>query len=426
MSSNQPLPPRRICIFGAAPDTGNFGVTALLHAAKGGIARFAPGSDIVVFDNGSGEREGTSRHQGERIYHRAIGARLSRHIHRPESFFRMRLSSRLGGLGNPGVKAIRQADAIWDISGGDGFGDLYGTQRWRSVLEPKRLALRNKRPLILLPQTYGPFRTPATREPAVDVLRQVRLAWTRDEVNLEALKELLGSSFDRERHRPGVDMAFALEFKEPETELPEALQDCLSARERPLVGLNLSGLIYNDPQAAQHYGLKSDYPLLVRSIVERFLRESEADLVLISHSFSRNNPPGSDLAAAETLWNALDPKDRERVHVLPPNFDMRETKWILSKLDWFAGTRMQACIAALSGGVPTVGLAYSLKFEGVFGTCGQRQASLELRELDNAQVLEGLWHSWKQRDATRAALGERVPGVQQRALEQLQETLALE
>lgn len=425
MSSNQALSPRRICIFGAAPDTGNFGVTALLHSAKGGIARFAHGSDIVVFDNDRGEREGTSRHQGERIYHRAIGAQLSRRYYRPESFFHMRLSSMLGGLGNPGAKAIRQADAIWDFSGGDGFGDLYGTQRWRSVIEPKQLALRNKRPLVLMPQTYGPFRTAETREPAVDVLRQVRLAWTRAE-GLDALKELLGANFDRERHRTGVDMSFSLELKEPENELPEVLKEGLQTRARPLVGLNVSGLIYNDPQAAQHYGLKVDYPVLVHSIVERFLRESEADVVLIPHSFARQNPPGSDVVAAEALWNSLDSKDQERVHVLPPNFDMRETKWILGQLDWFAGTRMQACIAALSRGVPTVGLAYSLKFGGVFGTCGQREAALELRDLDNAQVLEALWDSWKQRDATRVALGERVPGVQQRALEQLQETLALD
>lgn len=426
MTSNQPLPSKRICIFGAAPDTGNFGVSALLHSAIGGIARFAPGSDITVFDNGWGVREGSSRHQGERVLHRAIGARLSRRFHRPESFFHMRLSSLLGGLGNPGAKAVRQADAIWDISGGDSFGDLYGMWRWRSVMEPKRLALRNGKPLVLLPQTYGPFRTPETREPAVQVLRQARLAWARDKVSFEALKQLLGSSFDRERHRPGVDMAFSLEPKEPVAELPEFLKDHLQTHKRPLVGLNVSGLIYNDPQAAQHYGLKVDYPSLVRSIVERFLRESDADLVLISHVMPRNNPPESDLVAAQALCKTLDPKDQERVQVLPPDFDARETKWILSQLDWFAGTRMHACIAALSSGVPTVGLAYSLKFEGVFGTCAQRAASLELRELDNAQVLDALWDSWNGRDAARAALGERVLGVQQRALEQLHETLAVE
>ena len=426
MTSNQQLPTKRICIFGAAPDTGNFGVSALLHSAIGGIARFAHGSEITVFDNGWGVREGSSRHQGERILHQAIGARLSRRYYRPESFFHMRLSCMLGGLGNPGAKAICEADAIWDISGGDSFGDLYGMQRWRSVMEPKRLALRNKKPLILLPQTYGPYRTPETREAAVDVLRKTRMAWARDKVSFETLKELLGTSFDRERHRPGVDMAFSLEPKEPVAELSDFLKERLQSRERPLVGLNVSGLIYNDVRAVQHYGLKVDYPILVRAILERFLRESEADVVLISHVMPRNNPLESDLVAAQKLWNTLDPKDQERVHVLPPNYDARETKWILSQLDWFAGTRMHACIAALSSGVPTVGLAYSLKFEGVFGTCAQREASLELRELDNAQVLDALWASWNDRDATRKALAERVLGIQQRALEQLQETLALE
>ncbi len=337
----------------------------------------------------------------------------------------MRLSSMLGGLGNPGVQAIRHADAVWDISGGDGFSDFYGQKRWRSMMEPKRLTLQNKRPLVLLPQTFGPIRSPELRKAAARVLDKSRLAWARDRVSFEALQELLGTNFDSERHRLGVDMAFTFATKEPDAELPDRLQDGIQSRKRPLVGLNISGVIYNNRHSKETYGLQADYHALVRSIVERFLRESEADVVLVSHMLPHNNPIESDLVAAQALWDTLEPADQERVHVLPPNFNPRETKWILSKLDWFAGTRLQACIAALSSGVPTVGLACSQKFEGVFESCNQRGASLELRELDNAQVIEALWDSWNARDATLGELGQCMPGVQQRSVEQLQETLSL-
>jgi len=419
------LPAQRICIFGAAPDTGNLGVSALLHSALGGIARFAPESDVTVFDNGFGVRSGRTQHGEFALEHRLIGARLSRRFHRPESFFHMRLSSMLGGLGNPGARAVRQSDAVWDISGGDSFGDLYGLTRWRQVMEPKWLAVRNKRPLILLPQTYGPFSSAATREPAVQVLRQARLAWARDRKSFEALQALLGSSFDRERHRPGVDMAFALEIQEPAQALPEALTQRLEQRDRPFVGINVSGLIYNDPKAAKLYGLKVEYASLMTAVLQRFLTDSEADVVLVSHVVPDNNPPESDLVAAQALFADLAPEHQARVHVLPAGLDAREIKWVMSQLDWFTGTRMHACIGAMSSGVPTLGLAYSLKFEGVFGTCAQREAAVELRELDNAQVMQALWDSWQAREATRKDLAERIPGVKQRALEQLLETLSI-
>ena len=94
-----------------------------------------------------------------------------------------------------------------------------------------------------------------------------------------------------------------------------------------------------------------------------------------------------------------------------------------------SGTRRSsrtACVAALSGGVPSVGLAHSLKFQGVFESCAQGEAVVDLCSLDNAQALEALWNAWSHRDRLRASLGPQVASVQQRAQELLEETLTLD
>ena len=121
-----------LCLFGAAGDTGNHGVSALLHSTLAGIARFSPGSRVTVFDNGWGVRDAGATYDGKPFEYRLCGARLSRRFHRPESFFHMRVASRLGGLGNPGARAILASDAVWDISGGDSFADLYGERHLKA------------------------------------------------------------------------------------------------------------------------------------------------------------------------------------------------------------------------------------------------------------------------------------------------------
>ena len=48
-------------------------------------------------------------------------------------------------------------------------------------------------------------------------------------------------------------------------------------------------------------------------------------------------------------------------------------KAVIGQCDFFIGSRMHACIAALSQGVPCVGVAYSMKFAGVFDTVGMER-----------------------------------------------------
>ena len=419
----RPLRPLRIALFGAAGDTGNLGVSALMHSILGGVARSARGSLITVFDNGWGLREVEARLNGVPFAYRRCGARLSRRYHRAESYANMHLASLFGGLWNIGSKTVLEADAVWDVSGGDSFGDLYGARHLRAILAPKLLALRHKKPLILLPQTYGPFRDDVSRRRAGEIARKSRLAWARDERSYAALRELAGAGFDPVRHRAGVDLAFALETHEPAHPLPEPIATWLLAGDRPLVGVNVSGLIHNDEEAPLKYGLTVDYRRLVRILLERLLGETEARIVLVPHVVPTEVQIESDLDAAVEVRLALGPEAEERVAVLPAGLDANETKSVLARLDWFSGTRMHSAIGALSSGVPTAGLAYSLKTRGVFESCGQGERVADLREGDADTALAAIWRCFEERDVIRRELAEQIPAVRARAEEELAQTL---
>src|SRR5688572_10406244 len=201
----------RLCLFGAAGDTSNLGVSALMTSAVAAIARAHPRAEVTVFDNGWGTRSGIVRVGDQDFAVRYRGARLSRRLYRPESLWNMRLAAWTGWQGNPGTRAMADADAILDVSGGDSFGDLYGEKRFRAMTLPKQIALRLGRPLVLLPQTYGPFRDRSAERLAASLVRRSAMAWARCARSFETLKQLLGTDFDPSRHREGVDMAFALE-----------------------------------------------------------------------------------------------------------------------------------------------------------------------------------------------------------------------
>ena len=83
--------------------------------------------------------------------------------------------------------------------------------RFKATIAPKKLALSIGRPLILLPQTYGPFEHPRTRQIAQKLVSNATLAFARDPDSFKNLKALLGRHFDPARHREGVDLAFGLE-----------------------------------------------------------------------------------------------------------------------------------------------------------------------------------------------------------------------
>lgn len=417
----------RVCVCGAATDTTNLGVSALCYSVLAGLAKRFRRPVVTVFDNGWGVRPGLLPVGDSNFHFTLCGGHHSRRLYRPESYWNMRMAWRLGALWSSGARAMAQADAVLDVSGGDSFCDLYGPKVFESNTVMKRAVLRHRKPLILLPQTYGPFNSPRAREIASRIVRGATMAWARDERSFQSLRELLGGEFDPRRHHCGVDLAFGLEPRQPK-DIPAVLRQWLENHDRPLIGFNVSGLIYNDPEAAlRRYGLKADYRQVVTEFLRRILRRSNCRIILIPHVLTGPEYIESDSASCHAVARQLESDAKDRLLVLPSQYDPGETKSIISSTDWFCGTRMHSTIAGLSSGVPTAAIAYSLKTAGVFETCGQGARVADPRVLTAEEVVEHLWASWEQRSEARESLAQALPAVfakVDRQLDTLSDSLA--
>ncbi len=411
----------RLCIAGAAPTTRNLGVEALLHSAAAGLGRRFPGAQLTVFDFGTGSGPLDLDLAAGPLRVERVAASNSKRFWAPECMKTQRLAGRLGPLGNslPAVRALRGASALFDVSGGDSFTDLYGAKRFWTSTHPKLLCLEQGTPLVLLPQTYGPFETPKLRAVAENSVRGAAAAWARDERSFATLKEMLGQDFDPARHRLGVDMAFGLEPKDPGRSLCAQLDAWLEQGDRPVAGINVSGLIYKDPRAAaERYGFRADYAELVRGLVQGLV-ERGARVVMVPHVLAPAGRPESDPEACVQVTAEIPSRYAGDVCVLEPPYGAAEVKHVLHRLDWFCGTRMHATIGALSGGIPTAAIAYSLKFQGVFDGLGVGTSVVDPRALETGPALEALLAAYDRREADAAVLAESVPRTKANVEEQM-------
>jgi polysaccharide pyruvyl transferase WcaK-like protein len=405
-----------ITLLNAAPDTGNQGVSALCHSVVAGLWQRG-GRAIAVADHGRGLRRADWGTQKVDL----VGLTHHRRIWRGDNLRTTQAMLRMGIAGTAPARVVAGSQAVLDISGGDSFTDIYGPKRFRAMVMTKRLALSAGVPLILLPQKLGPFRDPANEAEAVDILRRAAAVWVRDAGSFAFLQSALGNAFDPERHRLAVDVAVALPAEAPLGLDRDTMAWLAPDRGFPLAGLNVSGLLCNDAAGAKDtFGLADRHDAQIEAVARALLEADPAlRLLLLPHVHRPDGDAESDLGAARALVRRLGPAAEGRVRVLDAPLPAMQLKWVLARLDWFAGARMHATIGAFSSGTPTLGLGYTDKAEGVFTECGIAGDVADLRKLDARALSERAVASYTARQDRAADLAARVAGLRARAASEM-------
>ncbi|MFX0547527.1 polysaccharide pyruvyl transferase family protein [Roseovarius sp. S1116L3] len=267
-----------------------------------------------------------------------IEIRPARPLRKPWDFFR----------------AVRGADMVIDIGGGDSFADIYGKRRLTQMFLMKYLTHLAGRPLVLAPQTFGPFRHRLSGFLARQSIRRCAITATRDALSTACLREMGISGGIIE----ASDVALRLPYDPP-----------AGTESGPVkVGINVSGLLMSGGYTRDNmFGLKMDYPQLMRDIAQHFTDHADGcELHLVPHVISwERGALEDDYAASVKLAEEF-----PGAIVAPAFTSPSEAKSYIAGMDFFMGARMHACIAAFSSGVPVVPMAYSRKFAGLFGALG--------------------------------------------------------
>lgn len=256
------------------------------------------------------------------------------------------------------LPVVRSCDLVLDIGAGDSFSDIYGTKRFLKYMLAKATVHLAGRPLVISPQTIGPFQRPWVRRLSFASLARSAAVFARDQLSIDFLQK---AGF-KGRVQLASDVALRLPYDPPAPRVAGAASGPVK------VGINVSGLLMNGGYTkANMFGLKTDYPALMRSLTRHFASLPGTEVHLVAHVISDVFPVEDDYRASEALRADLPPDLAARVTLAPKFATPSEAKSYIATLDFFMGARMHACIAAFSSGVPVVPMAYSRKFAGLFG-----------------------------------------------------------
>jgi polysaccharide pyruvyl transferase WcaK-like protein len=270
--------------------------------------------------------------------------------------------------------------------------------------------------LVMLPQTYGPFTHSLSRVLARRILNHAGTIYSRDKAGLDYVKGFLNHQNLGRTIRFCPDVAFVLDAHESKNFDRSPLEDA-RGKGSVLVGLNISGLLFSGGYTRNNmFGLEVDYPALVHKIVESLMQNPKIVVLLVPHVLASGGTVESDTAACQKVYEQMQPKYADRIFIVQGDYSQNEIKYIIGLCDFFIGSRMHSCIAALSQCVPALGLAYSKKFIGVFESIGLTQCVADARTLEKDQLLETIESVFKQRHEIRRHLDRTIPGIQQDVL----------
>jgi polysaccharide pyruvyl transferase WcaK-like protein len=178
------------------------------------------------------------------------------------------------------------------------------------------------------------------------------------------------------------------------------------------VGLNISGLLYMGGYSRDNmFGLKIDYREFVKALISNLIERIGMPVLLIPHVFGTNEYSESDETASQKVYDELCDKYPGRLGYLQGAYDQSEIKYIIGMCDFFIGSRMHACIAAVSQSVPAISIAYSRKFKGVMDTVGMGKYVADPRMMGKDEILEVIGSAYADRSAIREKLAMKMPEV---------------
>ena len=339
-----------IGILGAPINNGNMGCLALTYSLLAMLEEIANDlGTVFTYYNFEGVGDPTKTH----ILCRNLGIEEER----VKSFNIYPVESFLGLCHRPHkvfgtFSALKECDLFIDLTQGDSFADIYGDSVFNKNANGKLLVEKVlKKPLILGPQTYGPYQNKKNKEKAKRAIDKAALVIARDEASMQYVKYFT----DKEVYTT-TDLAFILPYKSGGLNRSTTVEHTTTSEHFNIaVGVNVSGLLSKNKleTTPTEFHLKTDYDAYIEALLS-WLINADYNVSIIPH------------VVADYEYGRLIAEKFPRVKLVEMYQNPMDIKSKISEFDIFIGARMHATIGAFSSGVATIPTAYSRKFNGLY------------------------------------------------------------
>jgi polysaccharide pyruvyl transferase WcaK-like protein len=276
--------------------------------------------------------------------------------HRPRRLpAHFRISAAIGRLvprsvlDNYGLVRRQDTDALVDVSG-YAFGDKWGPRPIRNMSIRASDYKRRGKPVILLPQMFGPFEDRSVASEARRLLNFVSLAYAREEQSLRWLQQVAGPNSEL-RIAPDITI-----FTDGSAAPPP------DYREYVWLVPNIRMLDNGGQRWSRTY-------LTTLANAGRQARELGHNVGIMVHD-------PSDLKLARQLAEQL---PSPAVPILQED-DPRRLKAVLSGAKLIVGSRFHSIVGALSSSVPCIALGWAHKYQAIMEDFGVAELMVHDRD----------------------------------------------
>lgn len=257
------------------------------------------------------------------------------------------------------ILSLKKCNVVLDITHGDSFSDIYGNKWIFQTNILKTFAININKYLILMPQTYGPFKNKIYKFWTKKIIEKSYRVYTRDRISEDYILNQLKCK--NVKPYTTVDLAFTLPY-----EKNQIVSDKIK------IGINVSGLLWNyQKMSNNNIMLNVDYHMYIEKLILWLSSNEKYEIYLVPHVIC-NDREGEDYYDndCKVLKNL---KQKFKNCIYEDNFEtVVDVKNYIASLDILIAARMHASIGAFSSGVCSLPFAYSRKFAGVYNDLDYR------------------------------------------------------
>jgi len=323
-------------------------------------------------------------------------------------------------IGGRKLKEFREADIVLDFSG-DTFGDMAHPLHLMKHSCDILSVLHLGKPYYMYAASPGPFSTGMRMFLAKKALNKMTLITSREPRAYETIKQ---SNLTRVPVIRAACPAFLLEPASEERAKEILSKEGIKRSDRPLVGVSVCGfnfsteLVSKDKYKERRTEEEME-PVL--GIIRHLLDEQlNMDVMLIPHVYRTddlgNYVAGPDTRINEQIYDTLQGKEEkygDQLQFFRGFYKPNEIKSVIGQCDMFVSGRIHAGVGAMSQAIPTILLAYGIKFFGFARLVGQERFVSDglAGKMDAEDVISKIDDAWKNRETVSQEIEQNMKHV---------------
>lgn len=292
------------------------------------------------------------------------------------------------------TRRFKKADIVLGL-GGDNFSLDYGYPKY--YLDLLEYSLYADRPFVIWGASIGQNKRLATEDQQkfFRIIKQAKAIFLRESLSYDFLEQKGFTNL-----HIMSDPAFTMLPTNPLAPL-SIPNNCIGINFSPLMGRKLFGEESFIDESAR----------LLKGMIQKLCKIEPFSFCFVPHVFKNNNNDFDLLRSIVNSDNFL--KDRV---TLIQKYSAPEMKSIIAQMRFFIGARTHSTIAAISSGVPTLSLGYSIKARGInHDIFGHEKYVVSLEDMSVDRLINSFRNVYADEFLIKKRLNEFIPGYAQSA-----------